>query len=164
MILVTVELSRSQMPAITLDQVETLRWPHTLIAISTETERTLLGNDRSELEIDAPRLPAHPVTLLRQARIQGQATAVLALSPLFDTDQGPAIATSLHVTLPGLRAVDPLQFQHNLSLNTAQLSARSASISAPAPQVAARQALASVRVTQVGMARISAASLIQAGL
>lgn len=165
-LLVTVELVSTQMPAITPDQLNSTRWSQALVAASsTETERTLLGNDRSDIERAAPRLPAAPITVLRQARIHGQETAVLALSPLFDAGQGPTIATSLHVTLPGLRAVDPLQFQRDFSIDDApQLSARPTSITAPAPQAAAAQALASVRVSQVGMARISAASLVQAGL
>ena len=162
--LLTVELMASSSPAITIEQIKSSVWLEPLDLIADQAARTLMGEQRFDIQPTQAQLPTQPITILRQSIIQGKHMALLAISPLFDAGDGPILATALQATLTGVRTMDPLQLQRNLSTGTAQLSARPASITAPAPQSAARQAIASVRVTQAGMVRISASNLTEAGL
>lgn len=162
--LLSVEIETAQPFTLDLNKIEKRSWSQTLSPIPGLPPRTLMGLERPELDQAHAQLPSQPISLLRQSHSHGRLIAVLVLSPLFDAGNGPELAYSLQASIPAARQLDRAALQQELNQQQFRDAAASTSITAPAPQEAARQAFAMLRIQHRGMVRVSAASLAQAGI
>lgn len=142
-----------------LDRLESTPWQGHLPATQRPVRQTIEGALRPE-QATAPDQspPESPIVVLREGRMRGVRLAVLALTPIFSIDSGLRAVTELRATIPGATPLDT---------DAATLLASDGPFlagTAGPTNSAATGATWTVRVTQAGIQRLPAATLVAAGL
>ncbi len=183
--LVTVRVAHDQPIRPQLTQVDSQPWMGDIPSVPPLVPQPLNGEPRPALAADTapPELPAAPLVVLREGRINGERLVVLALSPIFAQQGQPHIATRVRATVPAAQVydvVEPAASQPSgsadpTSAHTVWLPLVSSQPTLPPPEPpepipppgprnpAAQVPAVKVFVSQAGMQRISGQMLADAG-
>ncbi len=115
-------------------------------------------------QVEIVALPSSPLFVVRAGMLDGQLTAVLALSPIYEQNGEVHIASRVDALLPGMRteSLTDSAIQQTRTQPDAQLSTAIPNV--PPSNPAASKPGARLKVTQPGMQRILFSTLSAAGL
>ena len=158
--LVTLQLSDAvAASALQVEQLASVAWQGTLQPAVPLQPLALDWEDNSDLMADeVVALPDAPVFILRQGIVNGESIAIIAISPLYQENGAIKLATNLKVNAVGAKTVtDNLLTQPRASVGIASPAL------VPTNNAATMNAI-KIKVSQPGLQKISAATLISAGL
>lgn len=168
--LLTVRLDSADEPNLTFRRVASIVWHGSLTPALAPSPPvlppTLADDDALILTIpdEAPALPTAPAFVVRTGVLHGQPMAVIAISPLFQTENQVRLVTDLEVAIPNatLLTGPPSVWAGTIAASTAHVDAGDDAL-LPTNPLAAQSAI-KVIVDQPGVQRVDGQALAAAGL
>ena len=155
-----------QAPAqVVFDQVDDVAWLAALPpAQAMPPAQSSEGAPRPELTQSAA-MPTAPVVVLRDSTIRGERLIVLAVYPIFVAQGGVRLATAFEAHIAGAQLIAGAAYGATAGSERENRAATLPPAAQLAPTNAAtRYAIATIRVSQSGIQRVTAAALAAAGV
>lgn len=169
---VTLEAGRSLKIAPELLEVISTPWSGTAEPVAAIVPKDpISGDEFPELtQKQSSDLPASPVYVSHESLIRGRRVVVLAISPIFQTKDGPRIATRIRAQISGTSLFDAASASAFSADRGIELPAAKSALDAPnTPAAYAINALANqsalrITVTKPGIQRVPASALTSIGV
>lgn len=152
-----------------VDQVASMPW-RSAIRVSEALSPNALGwEDEYEPVTEEMRLPSEPLFILREGRVRGQRVAVVAFSPIYETNGEVKMAHNMQAKVPNGEVINGglgelmSQVQSSKALRAASFDPMAPALYAPTNPAAAQTAV-KITVTDLGIQEMTGADLSNAGI